>query len=82
MSEHATTEPTSARFIHVEAQADHLESLARGKPVTALAELVWNALDADADRIRKSINAAGFDADDSPAPAEAVAKLDGCCRKK
>lgn len=36
----------------------------------------------DADRIRKAINAAGFDADDSPAPAEAVAKLDGCCRKK
>ncbi|WP_176068300.1 ATP-binding protein [Piscinibacter koreensis] len=55
MSEHATTEPTSARFIHVEAQADHLESLARGRPVTALAELVWNALDADADRIRIGI---------------------------
>ena len=55
MSEQATAEPTSARFIHVEAQADHLESLARGKPVTALAELVWNALDADADRIRIGI---------------------------
>lgn len=55
MSEHATAEPTRARFIHVEAQADHLESLARGKPVTALAELVWNALDADADRVRIGI---------------------------
>lgn len=55
MSEQATAEPMSARLIHVEAQADHLESLARGKPVTALAELVWNALDADADRIRIGI---------------------------
>jgi pentatricopeptide repeat protein len=28
--------------------ADHLESLARGRPVSALSELIWNALDADA----------------------------------
>jgi copper chaperone CopZ len=34
------------------------------------------------DNIRKAINAAGFDADDQLASAEAVAKLDGCCRKK
>ncbi|GAB5537912.1 MAG: hypothetical protein Salg2KO_00150 [Salibacteraceae bacterium] len=31
--------------------------------------------------IRDAINAAGFDADDQPAPADAVAKLDGCCKK-
>lgn len=55
MSEQGTPELVSARLIHVEAQADHLESLARGKPVNALAELVWNALDADADRIRIGI---------------------------
>lgn len=34
------------------------------------------------EQIRKSINDAGFDADDSPAPADKVARLDGCCRKK
>ncbi|MBK1711971.1 ATP-binding protein [Rubrivivax gelatinosus] len=48
-------EQSGPRFVHVEAQADHLESLARGKPVTALAELIWNALDADADRVRISV---------------------------
>lgn len=36
------------RTVRVEAMADHLESLARGKPVSALSELIWNALDADA----------------------------------
>ena len=55
MSDQATAVPRAARFIHVEAQSDHLESLARGKPVSALAELVWNALDADADRVRIGI---------------------------
>jgi sensor histidine kinase regulating citrate/malate metabolism len=39
-------------MVHVQAQADHIQSLTRGKPVNALAELIWNALDADADRIR------------------------------
>jgi hypothetical protein len=43
------------RSIHVEAQEDHLESLARGSPVAALAELIWNALDADADRVRINV---------------------------
>lgn len=49
--EGASGDPTGTRFVHVEAQADHLESLARGKPINALAELIWNALDADADRV-------------------------------
>ena len=40
------------RRILVEAQPDHLESLARAKPINALAELIWNALDADADLVR------------------------------
>ncbi len=44
--------PKSGRFIHVEAQEDHLESLAKGRPASTLAELIWNALDADADEIR------------------------------
>jgi hypothetical protein len=47
-SAHLSRTPAS---IHVEAMPDHLQSLARGKPVNALAELIWNALDADADVI-------------------------------
>lgn len=31
--------------------------------------------------IRKAINAAGYDADDQKAPAQAVNNLDGCCKK-
>jgi hypothetical protein len=38
--------------IRVEAQTDHLESLAKAKPINALSELIWNALDADADEVR------------------------------
>jgi hypothetical protein len=55
MGDHTAEEVTAPRFVHVEAQADHLESLARGKPVNALAELVWNALDADADLVRIAV---------------------------
>lgn len=47
---------TSApRLVHVEAQADHLESLTKGKPVNALAELIWNALDANADLVKVKV---------------------------
>lgn len=52
MSEIIETDADQRRFIHVDAKPDHLASLARGKPVSALAELIWNALDADADRVR------------------------------
>ena len=38
--------------IYVQAQADHIESLFRGSPLSALEELVWNALDADAREVR------------------------------
>ncbi|MFM1918861.1 MAG: hypothetical protein RLZZ303_495 [Candidatus Hydrogenedentota bacterium] len=38
--------------ITVEVRDDHLETLARTKPMTALAELVWNALDAEATEVR------------------------------
>lgn len=37
--------------IRVEAQIDHLQSLARAKPINALSELIWNALDADAEQV-------------------------------
>lgn len=52
MSEQITAESNKARLIHVEAQSDHLESLTRSKPIKALAELIWNALDAEADRVQ------------------------------
>ena len=40
------------KTITVEVREDHLETLARTKPMTALAELVWNALDAEATSVR------------------------------
>lgn len=41
------------KTITVEVQADHLQSLARIKrPLTALAELIWNGLDADAEEVQ------------------------------
>lgn len=41
-----------SRMIRVQAQADHIESLAKAAPLSAVEELVWNALDADAREIR------------------------------
>ncbi|MBI1318805.1 MAG: hypothetical protein GC168_07625 [Candidatus Hydrogenedens sp.] len=38
--------------ITVEVREDHLDLLARTKPMTALAELIWNALDAEATEVR------------------------------
>ena len=38
--------------IYVQAQADHIESLAKATPISAIEELVWNALDADAREVR------------------------------
>ncbi|MFM0645960.1 hypothetical protein PQR14_16670 [Paraburkholderia bryophila] len=43
------------RSVHVEAKPDHLVSLARGKPFNDMAELICNALDADADRVRDAL---------------------------
>ena len=40
------------KFVYVQAQADHIASLAKGTPLAALEELVWNALDADAREVR------------------------------
>ena len=38
--------------IYVQAKADHIASLARATPLSAIEELVWNALDADAREVR------------------------------
>ncbi len=38
--------------ITVQVQEDHLENLARSRPMSALAELIWNAFDAEATEVR------------------------------
>lgn len=40
------------KTITVQVREDHLETLARTKPMNALAELIWNALDAEATDVR------------------------------
>lgn len=40
------------KTITVQVREDHLENLARTKPMNALAELIWNALDAEATEVR------------------------------
>ena len=40
------------RDIYVQAKADHIASLGRATPLSAVEELVWNALDADAREVR------------------------------
>jgi hypothetical protein len=40
------------KTITVEVREDHLENLARTKPITAIAELIWNALDAEAGKVK------------------------------
>lgn len=49
----ALSEPV--RKVQVAAMLDHLQSLAKGKPVNSLAELIWNALDADATEVHVSV---------------------------
>jgi hypothetical protein len=41
--------------VEVEAQIDHLDGLTKVAPVTALSELIWNSLDADASRVEISV---------------------------
>src|SRR4051812_30600704 len=36
----------------VEVQTDHLQKITKARPVQAIAELIWNALDADATDVR------------------------------
>lgn len=43
--------------------------------------VIYNPSKTTPDKIRESISSAGYDADHILAKAEAVAKLDGCCRK-
>jgi hypothetical protein len=41
------------KTVEIQVQNDHLERLAHvRKPILAVAELIWNAVDADADKVR------------------------------
>ena len=39
------------KTITVQVREDHLETVAKSKPMTAIAELIWNALDAEATEV-------------------------------
>ena len=42
----------TTKTFEIQVQDDHLQRIAQvRKPILAVAELVWNALDADADRV-------------------------------
>ena len=41
-----------SKQIYVQAQADHIASLSKAAPVSAIEELIWNALDAEAREVR------------------------------
>ncbi len=47
------------RAVDVEVEIDHLERLEQSKPGSALAELIWNALDADATEVNVSFERSG-----------------------
>jgi signal transduction histidine kinase len=48
------------RHYKVEVQEDHLERLASARPIQAIAELIWNAVDADASTVRVEIDTTEF----------------------
>jgi hypothetical protein len=48
------------RHYKVEVQEDHLERLANARPIQAIAELIWNAVDAGAATVRVEIDTTDF----------------------
>jgi len=50
-------------------------------PKTNTISVTYDPAKTSPEKIREAINAAGYDADDKKATAEAVGKLDGCCKK-
>lgn len=45
-----------AKIVDLGVEKDHIESLTRANGLTAISELIWNALDADASIINIEIN--------------------------
>ena len=39
------------RTIHIQVKDDHLETIGRTRPLNAIVELIWNALDAEAQQV-------------------------------
>lgn len=44
--------------------------------------VTYDPLKSSPEKIKKSVTSVGFDADDLKASAEAIAKLDGCCKSR
>ena len=44
------------RHLHLSVEGDYVQTLTRVQPMTGLAELVWNALDAEADTVSVSVS--------------------------
>ena len=53
------------KVIKVEVHGDHLERLTKTSPVTAVAELIWNGLDAEASRVEVRLTRTDLDALDT-----------------
>ena len=57
----AATRSTTTKTFEIQVQDDHLQSLAQvRKPILAVAELIWNAVDADADLAEVTIREDGL----------------------
>ena len=50
-----------AQTINIAVEKDHIDSLTRANGITAISELIWNALDADATKIKISYTQNGVD---------------------
>lgn len=50
-----------AQTINIAVEKDHIDSLTRANGITAISELIWNALDADATKIKISYTQNGLD---------------------
>jgi hypothetical protein len=57
---------TGMAWLPIQAGQDHLTQYARRDPVAAVAELIWNGLDAEADRIDVDIETGSLSADSLP----------------
>lgn len=54
-----------SELVRVRVERDHLERIASGSPISGVAELIWNAVDADATEVRVVIDTNGLGGVDS-----------------